>query len=150
VFSDTMTLADARSTLRELVDDGHECPCCRLFAKVYSHKCDSAMARTAIVMLRHGAAANFLHVPSLPGDNHKVSQLAWWGLVIEERRVRSDGGRAGWWRLSERGVAFAERRHSIPKYARIYDARVLGFRGDLVDIEDCLGQRFSYAELIAA
>jgi hypothetical protein len=123
-----MTIGEARDVLRTLVDEGHDCPVCTLFAKVYEHKCDSAMGRTLILLYKAGAVSEPVHVPSLPGDNHKVSQLAWWGLVAEERVRRPDGGRAGYWYITPEGVAFARNETTITKYARIYDARVLGRR----------------------
>lgn len=148
-FSDEMTLAEARDVLRTLVDEGHDCPCCSQLARVWRNKLDSAMARTLVLMLRHGAEHEFLHTPSLPGDNHKASQLRWWDLVQEELILRPDGGRAGHWRLTDRGAAFARGTISIPKYARVYDARVLGYAGESVTIFDCLGKRFDYYELLA-
>lgn len=151
LFSDDMPVGQAREKLRELaMGDGYSCPVCTLFAKVYRHKCDSAMARTLIRMFRAGAASGPLHIPSLPGDNHKVSQLSWWALVEEEKLTRPDGGRAGYWRLTGKGVEFVLRQRMIVKYARIYDARVLGHVGELVSIDDCLGSKFNYAELMAA
>lgn len=147
-FHDGMTLREARDRLRELVEDGHPCPCCTLFAKVYRHKCDSAMARTLIRLYRAGAMHEPIHAPSLEGDNHKVSQLSWWGLVEEERVRRPDGGRAGYWWITSAGVEFVLNRSTITKYARIYDARVLGHVGEQVTIEDALGTKFNYRALM--
>lgn len=148
LFYDLMPLHEARDRLRGLVEEGHPCPCCTLFAKVYKHKCDSAMSRTLIRMYRAGAIDEAIHVPSLPGDNHKVSQCSWWALVEEEKVRRPDGGRAGYWHLTERGVAFVLKQSTITKYARIFDARVLGYQGEQVSIEDCLGNKFNYRELM--
>lgn len=148
LFPDSMTLGEARDVLREHVEEGHTCPTCTLFAKVYKHPCDSAMARTLIVMYRAGGLDRFLHAPSLPGDNHKVSQLAWWDLVEEEKGRRPDGGRKGYWRLTEQGRDFVLGSTTIQKYARIYDARVLGYVGKFVTIQDALGKRFNYRDLM--
>ena len=143
------TLDEARDWTRDRAEDGVECPLCTLYVRVYKHKCDSAMARTAIRMYHAGAQHEPLHVPSLDGDNHKVSQLAWWGLVRDEGATREDGGRGGYWWLTELGVAFVERRHRIRERVRIFDARVLSYRDEYVDIEDCLGDKFRYDELMA-
>ena len=153
-FHGRMTLDESKPILREQAQNGGgECPLCTLFVKVYSHKCDSAMARTLIVMYRRGAGGQFVHVPSLPvwggkGDHHKVSQLSWWDLVTEEKVRRPDGGRAGYWCMTRTGIDFVERRLTIPKYALIFDARVLGHDGPQVGIEDCLGDKFNYRELM--
>ena len=147
-FHDDMTLAAARELLRSLVEDGRTCPCCGLLAKIYKHKCDSAMAATLCRMYRNGGETMFLHTVELPGDNHKVSQLSWWGLVEEELVRRPDGGRAGYWRLTSKGVKFVRQQQLITKYARIFDAAVLGYQGEQVSIIDCLGDKFNYRELM--
>lgn len=149
-FHDDMTLKNARAQLRQLVEPkGHPCPCCRQLAKVYRRRINAGMARTAITMYRHGAADAFVHTPSLPGDTHEASQLAWWGLVEEERALRPDGGRAGWWRLSTRGVAYVRGEVALPRYARVYDHRLLGHAGEPLTIRDALGARFDYTALMA-
>lgn len=145
------TLEEAREWLRQRVGDGGaKCPCCTQFAKVYKRKVNSTMARTLITMYRHGARVTFAHGPSLPGDTHEVSQLVWWGLVEEERALREDGGRAGWWRLTPKGYAFLVGAITVPKYALIYDSRCLGLDGEQTSITEALGSRFNYSELMSA
>lgn len=148
-FTDEMTLGDARDTLRDLVDQGHPCPCCTQFAKVYRRKINATMAR-ALISLWRTSDHQFVHAPSLPGDTHEMSQLVWWGLIAEEAARREDGGRAGWWRVTDLGERFVLCQARVPKYARIYDGRCLGVHGDLVSIRDCLGDRFDYGELMRA
>lgn len=139
-FPSDMTLAEARTVLRELVDDGHECPVCTQYAKVYRRKIHATMAKTLIAMYRHGGAA-FVHT-------HEASQLSWWDLIEEERVRRPDGGRAGWWRLTRRGVEWVLGLSTVQKYARIYDGRVLGLVGPPVTIRDALGDKFRYDDLM--
>jgi hypothetical protein len=112
------------------------------------------MACSLIFMLRAGADRDYIHTPSLPrprhGDHHKIAQTAWfWGLVAEEPGRRPDGGRRGFRRLTERGIAFARNELDVPKYAHVYDGRVLDNDGEYVSILDCLGKRFDYGELMA-
>lgn len=106
------------------------------------------MARTLIKMYRAGAIDTPIHTPSLPGDNHKVSQLTWWDLVKEEDVKRKDGGHGGYWSLTQRGVDFTLDKLTIRRHARIYDARVLGYQSEPVSIIDCLGDKFNYRELM--
>jgi hypothetical protein len=153
-FNDDMKLGEAREVLRALVDEGHSCPCCTQMAKVYRRKINSTMARAMIALYRASVYAAdgewpVLHGPSLPGDTHEISQLSWWGLVEEERIRRPDGGRAGYWRVTPKGWKWVRQHITIPKYARIYDSRVLSLVGDPVNVQDCLGSRFSYVELMA-
>lgn len=148
MFRDGMTLGEARALLRTLVDDGARCPCCTQFAKVYRRKINSTNARSLITLWRAGGADTFLHAPSLPGDTHEISQMEWWGLIEEEKVLRPDGGRAGWWKITPTGVAFVSDNLRLPKYALVYDGRCLGLRGDLTGIRDALGSRFDYRELM--
>lgn len=149
MFYPEMPLREARDVLLTLVEEGHKCPTCAQLAKVYRRKINSTMARTLITMHLHGAADRFVHTASLPGDTHEASQLSWWGLIEDERARRPDGGRTGYWKLTPLGVRFARGLATVPKYARIYDGKPLGQDGEQVTIQDCLGRRFSYVELMA-
>ena len=42
-WDDGMTLGEARDWLRERIEDGEECPCCRQFAKVYRRRLYATM-----------------------------------------------------------------------------------------------------------
>ena len=59
-----MTLADARDELRDLVNDGHRCPCCTQFAKVYRRKIHSTTARELIGFYR-AAHRDWFYLPDL-------------------------------------------------------------------------------------
>jgi hypothetical protein len=143
------SLLEAREYVRMNRDEGVECPCCGQLAKVYRRTINAGMARTLIEAYRADLARGFIHTPSLPCDSHEASQLSWWGLLEEELVRRPDGGRAGYWRVTDRGVAFVRGAAQVPKYALIYDGDVLGTAGDLVGIRYCLGKRFDYGELMA-
>lgn len=152
-FSGAMPLFEARSKLRELVDDGHECPCCRQFAKVYRRRIHASMAAGLIAFYRAYDLA-WGYVPDvLPTDRLSADfpKLRYWRLIEEELEERDDGSsRTGRWRVLPYGAAFVAGRVSVPKYARVYDGRCLGLVGDPVTIRDALGKRFDYAELMAA
>lgn len=143
----TDTIQAGKVWLISKLDNGEHCPLCGQMAKIYKRKINATMARTLITLWR-SAGGEFAHGPSLPGDTHEISQLVWWGLVEEEARVRPDGGRAGWWRMTDKGIAFVRGGLNVPKYAKIYDGRVLGFDGDPVTVRDCLGSKFDYSELM--
>lgn len=142
-------LGQAKTWLRSRLEKGERCPLCTQHAKIYKRKINSTMARTLITLWRT-ADFDFAHGPSLPGDTHEISQLVWWGLVEEESRVRPDGGRAGWWRITSRGARFVKGLITVPKYAEIYDSRLLKLDPTtMVTIKDALGSRFNYSELMS-
>lgn len=148
-FTDDMTLAEAKAILRQLVDEGEKCPLCTQLAKVYRRKVNAGMARSLIEMYRVGGTLDWVHVPTQIGArSREEGKLAYWGLVEEETAKREDGGRAGYWRVTAKGVRFVREKIKVPKYARVYDGRCLGLTGDEVSIREALGSKFSYDELM--
>jgi len=147
--SDT-PLGEARAWLRQRVDKGEHCPCCTQFAKVYRRPITSASARS-LVLLWRAAQHNYAHLPTVLKHTHAdEAKLAYWGLMEEEAVVRPDGGRAGWWRVTDLGERWIYQTVTVPKYARIYDGRCLGLSGDPVTIIDALGTRFDLRVLMSA
>jgi len=144
-----MSLEEARQWLRGQVNDGVRCPCCHQFAKVYRRRINSGMARSLIRMFQRGRQ-EWIHIPTvLPAKSREEGKLAYWKLVEESEEQREDGGRAGWWRVTDKGKAFIFRKIKLPKYAVIYNATLLRLDNtELVDIQDCLGVRFNLAELM--
>lgn len=148
-FKEDMTLADAQAILRTLLDDGHKCPVCTQLCKVYKRKVHATMARTLIAMYRQGKR-DWVYLPDIPQKSRDSTGMAWWKLIEEENVVRPDGGRAGWWRVTEVGEKWLTEQIGIPKYAKVYDGRCLGYdRSEYQTIRDALGTRFNYDELMA-
>lgn len=146
---DTMTLGAARSWLRDRVDQGETCPCCTQLAKTYRRRLHSAMARDLIYAHR-AAGHEIFHVRTVFGhDGGDFAKLAYWGLIAEEPHRREDGGRAGYWHITQEGAAFVHSETSVMSHARVYNGRCLGFTGEPITIRDALGRRFDYAELMA-
>lgn len=145
------TLREARDWLRDRVDEGASCPCCGQLAKVYRRKITSSSARGLIVVWLQAGRA-WTHLPTTAGLARlggEFARLRYWGLVEEDDAKREDGGRAGNWRLTDPGVAFVRNQHRVPKYAYIYDGRLLDLVGEPVNVHDALGRRFRYDDLMA-
>lgn len=150
-----VTLTRAREILRADLEEGAKCPCCTQFAKVYRRRIGSASAM-ALVLLHRDAGTAWVHLPTFlkerQGNAHTgdVAKARYWGLVEPVDATRDDGSyRVGTWRLTEQGVRFAAGRLRVPKYARIYDGRLLGLDAEeWVDIKECLGHKFDYRELM--
>lgn len=151
-FNDAMTLGDARGKLRGLARTGARCPCCRQFVKAYRRKLNSGMARAAIRVYRATCPGEYCHLQEVDqtSGSSEGSKLRCWGLLVEERERREDGGRSGWWCLTEEGRRFVTGAHTVPKYALLYDGRLLHLEGAAVSIVDCLGEKFDYHELMNA
>jgi hypothetical protein len=125
------------------------CPTCGHIDNTYERKIHATLAKALITLYKHSEWPDFTHCPSLPGDTHEISQLEWWGLIEEERTVRPDGGRAGRWRITVEGARFVKGIHKVEKYAVLEPGPILvGHTGPMVDIKDCLGDKFDYRELM--
>lgn len=143
-----MSLEEARAWLRARVDHGAACPACTQFAKVYKRSVGSASAR-ALIRLYRTSGQQYAHFPSILGRKQAdETKMVYWGLIEEERTLRPDGGRAGWWRVTDFGVDFVLERATIPKVARVYDGRCLELGGRPWSIVDALGKKFNYRELM--
>lgn len=148
-FFHDMTLKEAQDELRTLLDEGAKCPCCTQLAKTYKRKVHATMARTLITMYRKGGR-DWVYLPDIPQKSRDSTGMAWWKLIEEEKVLRPDGGRAGWWRVTEIGEKWLKQEMGIPKYAKVYDGRCLGYDREVyVTIRDCLGEKFDYDELMA-
>ncbi len=87
--------------------------------------------------------------PRLAGNGGDLSKLRHWNLIEEKDERRADGGRAGWWRITDEGEQYLQNKLSVPKYVLIYNGRILGFDGPNVSIMDALGTKFNYQQLMA-
>lgn len=151
-FSDYALLGEARKWVTQAAQDGGvTCPCCTQLAKVYRRPLGAAMAYGLIRAYRKAGRVPF-HMPTvldhIAGDHAK---LRYWGLIEEEPIRRADGGRAGWWQVTELGEQFIHRTKAVPKYALIFDGRLLRLdtSGGYVTVTQALGQKFNWAELMA-
>ena len=146
--TDEWTLGRTRAWLRARVETGSGCPCCEQFAKVYRRKITGSAAWALIQMWRAGGH-DLVHVPTLLRRvTADESKLAYWGLTRSSEIRRDDGGKAGWWAVTELGRAWIYREATVPTYARVYDGRVLNLEGDPRTIVEALGTRFNYRELM--
>jgi hypothetical protein len=147
-FDDDMILGEAIDLLLEgAINGGVICPCCSQFAKVYKRKINTAMARGLTELYKEGRASKFVHAPTV-SSCREVSQLSWWGLVVEESTLRPDGGRSGYWRVTKKGEQFIKNEVKCEKYTYVFDSKILGHDGDMVDISEALGEPFHYRELM--
>lgn len=141
-FTDDMTVAEARATLKAVEDiDGHSCPVCGQYAKVYNRSINSRQARAAIAMWRTNER-DWVHVPTIAGDGCEIGKLRYWGLV------EGQGRHTGIWRLTELGERWVRNLVAVPRYAEIYDGECRRLHGPNRGIRDALGNRFSYRELM--
>lgn len=131
-----------------------ECPCCGRYAKVYRRTLHTSVALQLITLFKKGGHRKYIHVSELipPGTSGSgdFTKAKYWGLIEEQEHVADKTKKSGYWALSDKGVAFVRGNWNIPKYALVYDDRVLGFDGEEITIRACLGNEFNYSQLMAA
>lgn len=153
-FSDRAALGDARAWLRhEAMNRGARCPCCSQFAKVYRRSIGSRMVTDLMAVHRH-AGRGWCYLPDAIGYNGGDSaKLRYWDLIEPEPGPdgsTTDGNRRCRYRVTERGVAFLAGRARVPRWALVFDGRLMRLDdSETVTVQDCLGDRFSLAELLA-
>lgn len=74
--------------------------------------------------------------------------LAYWGLIEEMSAQGPHGGRAGYWRITENGKRYLFQGLVLPKYALVYNGKVLGYDGPNCNIKDAIGTKFNLQELL--
>ena len=147
-FPDDMTLGEARAALRELVVGGYKCPCCTQMARIYRRRITRPMAKALIECWQKGGS-EFVYVADLPTHSSDFAKLVYWNLIEEQKTIRPDGGRAGYWRVTPKGEEYLYGEIVLPKYAKVYDAKCLGLDDtELADIQDALGGGFNLVELM--
>ena len=149
------TAQEVMAFLQHSKGDGAICPCCEQFVKVYKRPITSSMARGLIMMYKHilkpSVAVNSAihiedffkgqgHIPSsIRGD---ISKLKYWGMIAPVE------GEDGKYMVMQKAQEFIEKGVLVPKYAVIYNNRLLELTGEMVGIEDCLKNKFNYEQLM--
>ncbi len=146
-----MTLYQAQRQVEEHRRVGVDCPCCGLFVKVYKRKLNSGMA-AALCWLVRNSAGQFVHVNE-EGPRYILRRggewtlLRYWGL-IEEQPTDDSKRTSGLWRPTQLGRDFVARTAMVKSHALCFNRDCLQLVGSSVDIIDCLGNAFSYPELM--
>jgi hypothetical protein len=148
------TLEEARAWLEHHKEDGVRCPCCTQFAKIYTRKLNSAMARDLIWLVRmFKHTGDWVDVPATGPislqRSRELAKLVYWRLVECKIEASKRGARtSGIWRPTWPGIMFAENKIALPKYVRVYDGGFLSYPDKgVTTIREALGDHFDYDEL---
>jgi hypothetical protein len=130
------------------------CECCGRLMVIYHRPINSNMAFTLLQLYRH-KEFNFVHVERWlkekgyprSGDFHK---LIYWGFLEKKHEEREDGCKYnGYYKITGRGIMFCENKITAKEKAQIYNNKFLGFEGKEITIQDALGKKFNYSELMS-
>jgi hypothetical protein len=146
--------------------DATGCPCCGQHAKVYKRHITGAMACALIQIYKYywlnKWPADWLHVPrylagqKLPASvkaswhGGDWSKLRFWKLIEPKAdEERADGSlRVGYYRITDLGRGFVERQIEVPKFVFLYAQTTLGLALPYITIDDALGAKFNYTDLM--
>lgn len=151
------TLQGAREWLRDNYrDEGARCPACKQIVREYRRTIHAAMAEKLIQFWRTYGTMNWgertpLMLKGRAGaadGGGDFAKLRYWGLIEESNDERQDGGRAGWWRVTQVGALFVQNQQAVPRYAYVYDGVCRRVDGPRWNIVRCLGKHFNYNELM--
>lgn len=127
------------------------CPCCEGLAQRYKRSIGATMA---VLLIRTYQAGDWIHIQSrTDARGGDYAKLRYWGLVEARGDRKEDGNWSGYWRITELGAAFVERRVKVFKYIYLYQGVYRGYDPDpraTITIDQALGRRFRYDELMAA
>lgn len=153
------TIQEAKTRMRAEMRKGVACPCCNQFVKLYKRKLNSGMAITLIRLFRHyGISKDFVNVKDFLRENkysnsHDWTLLKHWGFIEEEKTDPSqDAKSSGRWRITLKGEEFVLGILRAPSHILTYNSGFYGFEGDsivdMIGIEQAIGNKFSYLELM--
>jgi hypothetical protein len=106
----------------------------------------------------HRAGRGWQHVPTLLSEQivgpttrgGDWSKLIFWGFIEPKPVKREDGSdRAGWWRITDHGIAFVSGAIRVPAAVFLYNQVFYGFDSKTVSVQEALGKKFRYDELMA-
>ena len=149
------TVDEAKKYLRQNYEKGTECPCCNQFVKLYKRKITSSMARCLINLVQKFDKTkdyvwyeDIFSVLRIYGGD--FSKLQYWGLI--ENKPKDEDGKdtrsSGFWKPTLQGIQFVIGTLKVPKYALVYNNKVQGFSPNKESVEDALGSKYSYNEVM--
>lgn len=155
------TVTHAQAYVRSHREDGVVCPCCGQYCKVYHRTLNSAMAQFLIWLVleyekRTSCVSGNVWINVNDGpliQNRKgggdFAKLRYWGLIEQMANEDETKRTSGYWRPTQTGIDFVYDKVTVPKKVRLYLNEPIGFAEERVTIQNALGTKFNYQELMA-
>lgn len=141
----TVTVLQVRRAIAKRIVEGGSvrCPCCSKWARMRRGTISPSMARTILKAYESSPREAFqCRQVDARDHNGDYAKLRYWGLLKR-------AGKAGWWRLTPLGRAFARGDVEVPANALTYKARLYALVGDPVSITDCLGRSRDFDAMVS-
>ena len=155
---------------------GCSCPACGQYVKHYKRRLNANAAKALILIYNISMSRpdlfspeeenkyGFIHIQNEFSKQFKLRatgmdyiQLPRWGLIEKKpedkvsatkKEDRYKPKHSGFWRITPKGVNFALKRSTLPEYCIVFDNRTIGWGEKQINIEQALGKKFSYQEVI--
>ena len=138
--------------LDDLLEGGKpwHCPTCGRFTKVYRRKLNSTVAKQLIHLYKSGGDKEFLHSKYFVNGTGSGDLTKGKYFKLIESASNYDKGKknSGLWRLTQLGIDFVLGSSKIPKYIFIFNDKVQGVSQIEVGIQESLGEKFNYQQLM--
>lgn len=141
------TLEDGKKYLRERMDDGALCPCCNQNVKMYRWKI-SGKVGVVLIDFYHNRNKWVHPLKDLGVNNGDYAKLRHFGLVVADGTNDEDKKASGLWQITPKGIKFVEKQITVHEKVKLYNNHSYGFEGDQITIEDALGTKFSFKDLM--
>jgi len=132
---------------------GYTCECCGSYVKMYVRKFNSNMA-FALLFLYRNQHKGFIHLENeMIAAGHQrcgdASYLRHYGFITAFEGERKDGSkRNGNYRITSFGIMFCEGKIKAAAKFKIQNNKFEGFEGEEIAIQQALGEKFNYSELM--
>ncbi len=150
-----VTLADARRNMLSKSKKGVSCPCCGRLVKLYRRKLHSEMAVFLIRLVKRFENEQRYYstrelCPAVTKSSTDGSYLVYWDLIEREPMPgeNESGGKIGMYRPTKAGREFAHGRSTAESHILMICGECVGFSEKFISIEDALGKKFDYKELM--
>jgi hypothetical protein len=143
---------------------GTRCPCCKRYVREYERRISGSMV-WALALVYDWYRKNdttmqtFIKVDEYLRDIKGIplsvmrgdfTKLPHWGLVERQKAIRKVGSdRAGYYRITNKGVQFLLGALAVPEFIVILDAKKIRESLNMVKIDACLTKKFNYQELMS-
>lgn len=134
--------------------DGYRCECCGGFVKKYTRSFNSNMSLALLCLYKHHPNG-YVHVEKLLQEKGyqrcgDFSYLKHYRLIEQLTEDRADGSnRNGYYKLTSLGIMFVEGKEKVKKNFIMFKGKCEGFEGEEITIQQALGKKFNYNELMA-
>lgn len=131
---------------------GGSCPCCGRWGRVYRRPLNATMARSLVWLCLASQSEDWVDVPKTAPrwlvQSNQLPSLRWWDLVVRLASEDEDKKHSGFWKPTPLGRAFCKGEATVKRCVYTYAGCFEKFGGADVKITDCLGEGFSYSEVM--